>query len=112
MKIALAISLTALLASASAAGQGLGGVPQDSAETNRTSPDIEEAARPNAAVVRLYAAGKYSEALTPAQRVLELREKELGRAHTQVAAALVKLAAGEAKLGKTEVAKEGYKRAV
>lgn len=73
--------------------------------------DPAEAARLNAEVVRLYREGKYDEALTAARRVLELREKELGRTHRLVAEALVNLAAVEVRLGKTDEAKARYRRA-
>lgn len=75
------------------------------------SPALEEAARLTAEVVRLYAAGKYDEALPLAERALELREKELGRDDKLVAGALLNLAAVESGLGRFEEARGHYRRA-
>lgn len=72
---------------------------------------LEEAARLSAEVVKLYAAGKYDEALPLAVRALELREKELGRDDKLVAGALLNLAAVERSLDKPEEAKAHYRRA-
>lgn len=77
----------------------------------KSTPGLAEAARLNAEAVRLYAAGKYAEALTAAARVLELREKELGPSHPSVGSALVNLAATESALGKSDEAKAHYRRA-
>ncbi len=74
-------------------------------------PGLEEAARLNSEVVRLYAAGKYAEALPAAERVVGLREEALGAAHPSVGSALVNLAAVEVGLGKTEEARAHYRRA-
>jgi len=78
---------------------------------SQASPALEEATRLNNEVVKLYAAGKYAEALQPAERAVELREKELGRDHTLVAGALLNLAAVEEKLSKFDDARGHYRRA-
>lgn len=51
-----------------------------------------EADKLNAEVIRLYRAGKYSEAIPLAQQTLELREKSLGPEHPDVATSLNNLA--------------------
>src|SRR5215207_4510925 len=114
MRTALALICLVLLAPGSARAQAqptpagrTGSVPAQSA----TSPALEEAVRLNEEVVKLYAAGKYAEALPLAERVVELREKELGRTHTLVAGALLNLAAIEQKLDKLGDAKGHYRRA-
>lgn len=53
--------------------------------------DAAEADRLNAQVLKLYREGKYDEALPPAKRVVELREKALGREDLKVAYALANL---------------------
>jgi TonB family protein len=78
----------------------------------QASNDPEEAARLNDEVVKLFSGGKFAEALPLAKRVLELREKELGRQHPLVGGALLNLAAIEQKLGKTEDARGLLRRAV
>jgi TonB family protein len=76
------------------------------------APPAPEVERLNAQVVALSKEGKYAEALPLAERVLELREKELGRRHPLVGVALLNLAAVNRNLGKLEAAKEFYQRAV
>src|SRR5215212_1149399 len=76
------------------------------------SPQLQEAERLNAEVVRLYGAGKFEEALPLAARALELREKELGPTDQLVANSLVNLASVELRLGKREEAKGHLRRAV
>src|SRR2546423_5530279 len=56
-----------------AAGQSGGATSRGEA-----SSELAEAARLNSEVVKLFAAGKYDEALPLARRVLEIREKALG----------------------------------
>lgn len=105
MKAILTAVIAMLLAGAAYAQGPAGGAAQG-------SPGLEEAARLNEQVVRLYAAGKFAEALPLATRVVELREKELGREHQLVAVALVNLATVEVGLGRAEEAKGHYRRAV
>ena len=105
--ICIALLASGALAQTTAAGQ-TGGAPAKS----ETSPALEEAARLTEEVIKLYAAGKYEEALPLAERVVELREKELGRTHTLVAGALVNLAAVELNLNRFEEAKGHFRRAV
>ena len=101
-KAAALLLLLAFAAGAPAGAQTP--APQD-------APGLEEAGRLNAEVVRLYAAGRYAEALPAAARVVELREKGLGAAHPSVGSALVNLAAVESGLGKTDEARGHYRRA-
>jgi TonB family protein len=108
-RIALAlvcVSLFACGARAEGAGQSAG-----ASSKQETSPALEEAARLNDEVVKLYSAGKYAEALPVAERVVKLREKELGRAHALVAGALLNLAAIEQRLDKLGDARGHYRRA-
>jgi TonB family protein len=107
------ICLLILAAAATAARAQTAQAPKtDGARAQaETSPAQAEAARLNDEVVKLYAAGKYAEALPLAERAVELREKELGRARTLVAGALLNLAAVERSLNKLEEAKAHYKRA-
>lgn len=65
-----------------------------------STPEQAEAARLNAEVLRLYREGKFDEALVPARRVLEIREKALGPDDMAVASALNNLAAIYAQKGK------------
>ncbi|HEX7957310.1 MAG TPA: TonB family protein [Pyrinomonadaceae bacterium] len=112
LKAVLALSLSAAAAAAQTP-EGAGKPAQDSAQESaaKETPGLAEATRLNAEVVRLYAEGKYAEALPAAARVLELREKEQGPAHPSVGGALVNLAAVEANLGKTSEARGHYRRA-
>jgi tetratricopeptide (TPR) repeat protein len=109
-RIVLTLICIALLASGARAQTTAAGRTGASAKAE-TSPVLEEAARLTEEVVKLYAARKYEEALPLAERVVELREKELGRAHTLVAGALVNLAAVELNLNMLEEAKGHYRRA-
>jgi TonB family protein len=112
MTAVLIIILLAALAAAQtpegARDTGQGAAQQSSA---KSTPGLAEATRLNAEALRLYDAGKYAEALTAAERVLELREKELGASHPSVGNALVNLAAIESALGKSDEAKAHYRRA-
>lgn len=62
------------------------------AQADRQSPELEEARRLNQKVVELYKDGKIDEALALAKRVLEIREKALGKEHPLVTEALLNLA--------------------
>lgn len=86
--------------------------PHAGAQTPKDSPQLQEAERLNAEVVRFYGAGRFEEALPPAARALELREKELGPTDGLVASSLVNLASVELRLGKREEAKGHFRRAV
>ena len=57
------------------------------------SPELAEAARLTAEVVRLYGLQQYGEALAPARRAVEIRERVLGPDHMLVANALNNLGA-------------------
>lgn len=69
------------------------------------SPELEEARALNEKVLQLYKAGKVDEALALATRVLELREKALGRDDQLVSEALINL-------GELYLAKKSYKEAL
>lgn len=70
------------------------------AQTPASGGEQAEAARLNAEVLKLYAAGKYDEALPLARRVLELREQAAGVEDAAVASALNNLAAIHIRKGK------------
>ena len=76
------------------------------------SPQLQEAERLSAEVVRLYGAGEFEEALPLAAQALALREKELGPADSLVGVSLVNLASVELRLGKRDEAKGHFRRAV
>ena len=116
MKKALTLICAAVLAAhvaaaqnAAHAGAGRPAAAQDSAES---SPEVAEAAELTAKAVKLAGEGKYQEALPPAQRALELREKALGREHPLVASALLNLATIDAYLRNLEEAKAMAERAL
>ena len=56
-----------------------------------SSPALQEAKSLNAQVVTLFQQGKFEEALPVAQKVVQIREKELGRDHIETAKALTNL---------------------
>ncbi|HVS81296.1 MAG TPA: tetratricopeptide repeat protein [Pyrinomonadaceae bacterium] len=56
------------------------------------SPELAEASRLSASVVKLYNEGKYDEAFPMAKRAVELREKVLGKDDEGVASAVLNLA--------------------
>lgn len=56
------------------------------------SAELEEAAQLSTQVAKLYSQRKYDEALAPAKRALEIREKALGSEHELVGEALYNLA--------------------
>ena len=66
----------------------------------------------DAEVIRLYEAGQYAEAVPIAERVLAMREKELGPEHSKVATALNNLAALYNNLVRYADAEPLYKRAL
>ncbi|HYY99373.1 MAG TPA: tetratricopeptide repeat protein [Pyrinomonadaceae bacterium] len=115
MRTALALICLALLAAFPAADARAQTAPPNQAggeaPKSEATPELKEAARLNGEVVKLYAAGKYEDALPLAERCLELYEKELGRSHTLVAGALLNLAATERSLNRLEDAKGHYRRA-
>jgi TonB family protein len=76
-----------LLAIAAAAQTSTTAQPNAAADT----PGLEEARQLNAKVVQLYRQNKFDEALPLAKRVLELREKELGKEHQLIAVSLINL---------------------
>ncbi|MCA1591787.1 MAG: TonB family protein, partial [Acidobacteria bacterium] len=68
--------------------------------------------RLNAQVVKLYAEGKYAEALPLAIRVLEIRDQGLESEHPLVTVALINLASVNAGLDKLDEAEKLYRRAL
>ena len=74
------------------------------------SPELTEARQLNAAAVRLYDEGKYEEALKPAKRALEIREKTLHSDDRLVLNAVRNLAAIQLALKNFKEAEPLYKR--
>jgi TonB family protein len=107
MKTAVALTFATLLAVVPCRAQAGATTPGQA----QTSPALQEAARLNSEVVKLFGAGKYAEALPLAARVVEMREKELGATHPLVGGALMNLAAVERNVGKLDDARRHYQRA-
>ena len=82
------------------------------ADVQKDRPELAEAEKLTAEVKRLFGAQKYEEALAPARRVVELREKALGPDHPLVALALYNLATVHAEMKKTGEAETLYRRAL
>lgn len=101
---ALRLAALSLMLSVASVAQTIPGQPQ--------AQQTSEADKLNAKVLSLAREGKDTEALALARRVLDIREKELGREHPSVASALKNVAALNQRLGKTEDAKSFYKRAL
>jgi TonB family protein len=76
------------------------------------TPQGAEADKLNAQVLKLAGEGKNAEALAVARRVLDLRERELGREHPSVASALQNIAVINQRLGANDEAKSFFKRAL
>jgi TonB family protein len=72
--------------------------------------ELEESRLLSATVVKLYSAGKYDEALKPARRALEIRERILGPDHALVTSALGNLASVYMSLGHFKEAEPLYQR--
>jgi TonB family protein len=68
------------------------GAPVQERPTSATGAELEEAGKLGVSVTQLYAAGKYKEALPPAERVLMLLEKVRGEEDPLVGSALNNLA--------------------
>jgi TonB family protein len=76
------------------------------------SPELAEATRLSAEVVRLYNQQQYDEALPPARRALELREGALGKEHPLVGDALRNLAAVQSARKNYDESLSLYRRAL
>ena len=76
------------------------------------SGDLEEAAQLNAQVMKLYAAGRFGEAIPLAKKALAIREKALGPEHPDTATSLNNLAALYWATGAYAQAEPLYKRAL
>src|SRR5829696_4138331 len=61
-------------------------------QTKEQTAELEEARTLNQKVVQLFREGKIDEALPPAKRVLQMREKALGKEHPLVMEAAINLA--------------------
>ena len=109
-RIFLALAVIILCAQAAAAQAAPNAQPQKGAAPQ--SAELAEAARLNAEVVRLFAEGKYDEALAPARRVVELRERALGGEHMLVAYALNNLGSILAQKGHGDEARRTLARAL
>jgi CHAT domain-containing protein len=77
-----------------------------------STPDLEEAKRLDDIARRFYERGMYSMAIPTAQKVLKIREKELGPEHPSVAASLNNLASLYHDMGNYSVAEPLYKRSL
>lgn len=104
MKFILALSLAALLASASAAR------PQTAPQAS--GADEAEAARLSSEVVKLYNAGRHDEALPLARRAVELSEKAHGADHPALASQLYNLGAVLLEKKENGEAERVFRRAV
>jgi tetratricopeptide (TPR) repeat protein len=93
-------------------GGANGQVTTSAQTTNAESPDLAEAERLSAQVVKLYQEEKIAEALPLAKRALKLREKALGQSHRRVADAAGNLAVLYIATQKFDDAEQQLKRAV
>lgn len=84
--------------------------PAAAALTPQQSTELEEAVRLSATVVRLYNEGKYGDALNPARRALEIRERVLGPENELVTDALGNLASVHLALNNFKEAEPLYQR--
>lgn len=103
MRVAQALLCLTLLAAVPAASArqqpGAAGRADAAAPRPETSPEPDEATRLNAQVLKLFREGKFDEALPPAKRVLEIREKA-GTGGMPLAYALANLGAIYSQKGK------------
>ncbi|MEL7036262.1 MAG: tetratricopeptide repeat-containing protein, partial [Cyanobacteria bacterium J06592_8] len=76
------------------------------------SDELEEANRLEQQVIQLYQQGKYNEAITIAERVLEMIKKLLGPEHPDVATSLNNLALLYSSQGRYEEAEPLYQQAL
>ena len=74
--------------------------------------ETDEASELNKKVIELYSAGRYSDAIPIAQRILAIREKALGRDHPDVATSLNDLAELYDDQGRYADAEPLYKRSL
>ncbi len=101
MKKNLAVIIALVLCASAVAAQASAPPP---APQQQQSPELAEAARLSAEVVRLYGLQQYDEALEPARRAVELRERALGPDHMLVANARNNLGAVLMQKGKYDEA--------
>lgn len=104
------LAIAALLVCAAWPAQGQNAKPAANAQAE--SPELAEATRLSAEIVKLYSEGKYAEAVPPARRVLEIREKALGPEHRQTISALNNLAALLREKGSPDEAEKLWLRAL
>lgn len=76
----------------------------NSFDSSQEPAELEEARTLNESAVKLFNAGKYDEALPPAKRALQIREKLLPRTDAQISSSLTNL-------GEIYLAKKDYKAA-
>ena len=74
-------------------------------------PDLQEAVKLNREVVSLFGQKKFAEALPLAQKVVEIRERELGKTHLSVAQAYWNLANIQSQLGKRKESESSFENA-
>jgi TonB family protein len=111
-KLFLVLTFVASLSSV-VGGQTTNVSPQASPrESTATSPELAEATRLSHEAVRLYDQKKYDDALSPAKRALELREKALGPDHELVATSLYNIAGIYRAQERYSEAESLYKRAL
>jgi TonB family protein len=116
MNFIIALTCAAVFASApvlDVAPEGVVRAQQTgAAEGQKDQPELAEAEQLTAEVKRLFGVQKFEEALAPARRVVELREKALGPDHPLVALALYNLATVHAEMKRPAEAETLYRRAL
>lgn len=107
----LLLTLLACVLLAGVAGAQNNSSPAQQKETSEaSSPELLEANKLSAEVVRLHNAGKYNEALPLAKRVLQLREQALAPGHALIVDALSNLAELHAAKRDYGTARDYYQR--
>jgi TonB family protein len=105
------LTLVLLVGCASSAARAQSGSPAAQGVAAQT-PELAEAERLTRAVVQLFNAGKFEQALPDAERAVSLREEALGSDHVEVAKSLSNLATVLNELGKFDRARDAYERAL
>lgn len=82
-----------------------------SAQTTQNSPAIQEALKLSGEVVKLFSQSKFDDALPLAQKVIAIREKELGKNHVTVAQAWRNLAYVQFRREKLKEAEKAFSNA-
>ena len=104
MSVKSGLAIAMLLAGALVAAAQQPGVPaKEKPLTEEQKKELEEAKKLNSQVVQLFQQRKYTEALPLAQKVLEIREKNLGPEHPDVGLGLYNLASQYQEIGRAHV---------